>query len=430
MSVIQFLINNGYSIPRFCYHGLLSIAGNCRVCVIDDREAKTSVSCALCYEIYTSELFNDSAIIGVYVKNALAVREYIFEFLLLSHPLDCPICDRGGECELQDMSNSFGFDIGRNKIKKSTLKDKYFNLSISTHMTRCITCGRCVRFLKEITNTFTLGIVGRGNVCEISNYIINVDYNVYSSNIIDLCPVNIYRENIDSKNKGFLDVGVLCFDSEYEDNLINDSIKYDYTHDGTLGNINSIYCNNIRYEMEIKDFYDFILVIYDYKYLYCSKYDLKEENLLNYYISYTILFFISVNIHRLIFNYLTILNINKYILRLYYSLPITYSSRYFVDNVYECVLCANCSASCPSIWWNSMNYLGPAILLQAYRWVVNSNDSDISNRLSNLNFGYSISLCHGIGNCTIVCPKNLDPASKITDLKALIGFKLGNFYYS
>jgi len=356
MSMIQFLINNNYSIPRFCYHGLLSIAGNCRVCVIDDREMKTSVSCALCYETYRHEYFNNNAIIGVYVKNALRIREAIFEFLLISHPLDCPICDRGGECELQDMTNSFGSDHGRVDSIKGSVNDKFFSISISTHMSRCISCGRCVRFLREISNSFNLGIVGRGNFCEISSYTSCYDSTngIYSSNIIDLCPVSLY----------------ICKFKSYS--------EYIY----------------IMYFLQISSMF----IKFVYNFIFLSPYFCDVQT-------------------------------NLYFYRLYYSLPVTYSSRKLLDNVYECVLCASCTASCPSYWWNSNTYLGPAVLLQAYRWVVDSKDSDFYNRLSILDMCYNISLCHGIGNCKVVCPKNLDPASRISDLKSILGFKSGVLYY-
>jgi|SaaInl7_135m_RNA_FD_contig_21_2645341_length_1231_multi_20_in_0_out_0_2 hypothetical protein len=368
MSMIQFLINNSYSIPRFCYHGFLSIAGNCRVCVIDDREMKTSVSCAMCYESYRVESFNNNAIIGVYVKNALRVRESIFEFLLLSHPLDCPICDRGGECELQDMTNSFGSDRGRNNDIKSAIKDKLFNISISTHMSRCITCGRCVRFLREITQCYDLGILGRGNVVEVSNYIynINMSYNIYSSNIIDLCPVSIRHIQTNVQN-----------------NCINISVLYNMS-------LTSQYC----------------------------------KILLSLLLSYII-----TNIYTYVLPYTILKSNNIYIFRLHYSLPVTYNSRKLLDDVYECVLCASCTASCPSYWWNGSSYLGPAILLQSYKCIVDSNDSDFLNRLMSLDIGYNISLCHAIGNCEIVCPKNLNPADRISDLKSILSNNLDLLYY-
>ena len=221
MSMIQFLIDNNYSIPRFCYHGLLSIAGNCRVCIIDDKELKTSISCAICYESYRVESFNSNAIVGIYVKNALRVRESIFEFLLLSHPLDCPICDRGGECELQDMTNSFGIDRSRIKDIKNNMFDKLFNALISSHMNRCIVCGRCIRFLREIVHSFELGMLGRGSVTEVSSYISNVNsvYNLYTSNIIDLCPVifsggplngyiKIHKKKIDHHD---IIISIMCY---------------------------------------------------------------------------------------------------------------------------------------------------------------------------------------------------------------------------
>jgi len=404
--MIQFLINNNFTVPRFCYHGLLSIAGNCRVCVIDDKEIKTSVSCSMCYEVYITETFNNNAIVGVYIKSALYIRENIFEFLLLSHPLDCPICDRGGECELQDMTNSFGSDRGRNFDIKSSIKDKILNMTISTHMTRCITCGRCVRFLREIVNNFTIGIVGRGNMCEIGSYVSNYSsiYNIFLSNIIDLCPVcyngNIYKAVF----------------------LINSVDNYNC-------NIN---IKNINYYYGLQKYYDFNLVLnyknMDIKYIHegINKYNIVYSNiyLLNLYVELLLpSFFYTGIIEDIYYSKL-------FRLRLYYSLPVHYLSRNLLNDVYECVLCASCTASCPSYWWNGGIYLGPAVLLQSYRWIVDSKDSDILNRLELYDIGYNISLCHAIGNCEIVCPKNLNPADRISDIKSLMGYRLNILYYS
>jgi len=381
MSMIQFLIKSNYSVPRFCYHSLLSVAGNCRVCVIDDKEIKTSVSCALCYESYEIEAFNNNSIIGIYVKNAIYIREYIFEFLLLSHPLDCPICDRGGECELQDMTNSFGADRSRYSDNKSVIADKLFNTAISTHMSRCITCGRCVRFLREISSCYYLGIVGRGNLSEISSYVDIVAENIlYASNIIDLCPVCILVVSGLDKKFNFLICLVLLVGVNFEHLFFYIHVLH------VLSHISSSYTNLISF---------------------CT-------STTGAYVAYSIYFSEFCK---------------KYIYRVYYSLPVSYQSRKLLDDVYECVLCASCSASCPSYWWNSGMYLGPAVLLQAYRWIVDSNDSQFYKRLNILDINYNISLCHGIGNCKIVCPKNLDPAGKISDLKSILGFNNMELYY-
>lgn len=353
--MIQHLIDNKYNIPRFCYHGLLSIAGNCRVCVIDDKEVKTSVSCAMCYESYRMDLVNDGAVVGVYVLNAVSIRENIFEFLLLSHPLDCPICDRGGECELQDMTQSFGSDRGRYFETKRSVRDKSFSISVSTHMARCIVCGRCVRFLREILGFYGIGIVGRGEQCEVSSYLHSIcsDNLLYMGNIIDLCPVCYFWD--------FRNNRVIC--------IIGSGFLY------LFGSF-AILCSCLNFVV------------------------------------------IMLNTHKYR------IYVNFYLLRLYYTVPVTYYSRGLVDNVYECVLCACCTASCPSYWWNGGSYLGPAVLMQLYRWVVDSRDSVFLHRVSLLDMGYNISLCHGIGNCTIVCPKNLNPASKISDMKSVLGFNM------
>jgi len=169
-------------IPRFCFHEKLSIAGNCRMCLVEvAKVAKPVASCALPVaegmQVYTNSMM---------VKKA---REGVLELLLINHPLDCPICDQGGECDLQDQTLIFGNDRSRFYESKRAVSDKLVSPLIKTIMTRCIHCTRCVRFLTEITGTYELGITGRGNNSEIGTYVKNQINSELSGNVIDLCPV-------------------------------------------------------------------------------------------------------------------------------------------------------------------------------------------------------------------------------------------------
>lgn len=181
ITVYQFCYNNKIYLPVFCYHERLSIAGNCRMCLVEVNNG-LSVSCAINFiegmEIYTN---------SIRVKNG---RESVLEFLLVNHPLDCPICDQGGECDLQDISLIFGSDRGRYYDNKKRAVDNFEIQApfIKTVMTRCIHCTRCVRFANEIAD-FTLGIIGRGSNMEIGTYVNVIEDDVLSGNIIDLCPV-------------------------------------------------------------------------------------------------------------------------------------------------------------------------------------------------------------------------------------------------
>jgi NADH dehydrogenase/NADH:ubiquinone oxidoreductase subunit G len=185
ISLIAYLIANGISIPHYCYHNNLSIAGNCRICLIELKNAmKPVVSCATSAKtaLYNNNMFHDSALI----KKA---RENILEFLLLNHPLDCPICDQGGDCDLQDQSLFFGFTQRRFYKFKRIVIDKDLGPTVKTVMTRCIHCTRCVRFATEIAGIEELGIFGRGGESEIGTYIKRVLTSELSGNVIDLCPV-------------------------------------------------------------------------------------------------------------------------------------------------------------------------------------------------------------------------------------------------
>lgn len=195
VSLIAYLIANGISIPHYCYHNDLSIAGNCRVCLVELKNSmKPIVSCATNAKtvLYNNSIYYDSALI----KKA---RENILEFLLLNHPLDCPICDQGGDCDLQDQSLFFGFTKRRFYKFKRIVSDKDLGPIVKTVMTRCIHCTRCVRFAAEIAGIRDLGVFGRGNDSEIGTYINKVMSSELSGNVIDLCPVGNLTKKIYKK---------------------------------------------------------------------------------------------------------------------------------------------------------------------------------------------------------------------------------------
>lgn len=169
-------------IPRFCYHERLSIAGNCRMCFVEMPKAKKPIL-ACSTPIHEGIEFYTNTYV---VKKA---QESVLEFLLINHPLDCPICDQGGECDLQELTRNFGSDRGRfNEIKRS-VEDLNLGILIKTIMTRCIHCTRCIRYASEILNHPILGTSGRGRDTEVSTYINNVLDSEMSGNVIDLCPV-------------------------------------------------------------------------------------------------------------------------------------------------------------------------------------------------------------------------------------------------
>lgn len=182
ISILEACRSVGIKIPRFCYHENLSIAGNCRMCLVELNEiAKPIVACS------TDILEN--MIIYTESPMVLKARENVLEFLLLNHPLDCPICDQAGECDLQDQAIFFGSHIGRNYFNKRGVEDKNLNHVIKTIMTRCIHCTKCVRFGEEICGVKFFGTLNRGTNTEIGNYLIKLSLSEVSANVIDLCPV-------------------------------------------------------------------------------------------------------------------------------------------------------------------------------------------------------------------------------------------------
>lgn len=182
MSVLQACEIAGVDIPRFCYHSRLSIAGNCRMCLVEvEKSPKPVASCAM------------PALPGMKIKTdtpvAKKAREGVMEFLLMNHPLDCPICDQGGECDLQDQSMAFGSDRGRFTEMKRSVVDKNLGPLVKTVMTRCIQCTRCVRFASEVAGVQDLGMLGRGSGEEIGTYVEKLMTSELSGNVIDICPV-------------------------------------------------------------------------------------------------------------------------------------------------------------------------------------------------------------------------------------------------
>ena len=183
MTVLQVAERAGEEIPRFCYHERLSIAGNCRMCLVEVKPGppKPQASCAL-PAAEGQEIFTDTPM----VKKA---REGVMEFLLINHPLDCPICDQGGECDLQDQAMGYGRDGSRYAENKRAVEEKYMGPTIRTYMTRCIQCTRCVRFVSEIAGVSDIGMISRGEDAEITTYLEKAVGSELSGNVNDLCPV-------------------------------------------------------------------------------------------------------------------------------------------------------------------------------------------------------------------------------------------------
>ena len=172
----------GIDIPRFCYHHKLSIAANCRMCLVDVEKAPKPLPACSTPVAEGMKVFTES-------RRAVSAQRGVMEFLLINHPLDCPICDQGGECELQDLAMGYGRSISRFTERKRVVKDKNLGPLVATDMTRCIHCTRCVRFLEEIAGTSELGGIGRGEKTEISTFVERNINSELSGNIIDLCPV-------------------------------------------------------------------------------------------------------------------------------------------------------------------------------------------------------------------------------------------------
>ena len=181
-TVLQACEIAGAEIPRFCYHERLSIAGNCRMCLVEiEKSPKPVASCA--------QPAADGQVVYTTTPKVKKAREGVMEFLLINHPLDCPICDQGGECDLQDQALAYGRGFTRYQENKRAVTEKYMGPLIKTVMTRCIHCTRCVRFAEEVAGVEEIGAIGRGENMQITSYLEQAVRSELSGNVIDLCPV-------------------------------------------------------------------------------------------------------------------------------------------------------------------------------------------------------------------------------------------------
>ena len=181
-TVLQACEAAGAEIPRFCYHERLSIAGNCRMCLVEmEKSPKPIASCAMPAA--------DGQVVHTRTPKVTKAREGVMEFLLINHPLDCPICDQGGECDLQDQALAYGRGSSRYDENKRAVTEKYMGPLVKTIMTRCIHCTRCVRFAEEVAGVEEIGAIGRGENMQITSYLERAVTSEVSGNVIDLCPV-------------------------------------------------------------------------------------------------------------------------------------------------------------------------------------------------------------------------------------------------
>ena len=191
MTIIQAAEVAGVEIPRFCYHERLSIAGNCRMCLVEVQGGppKPAASCAMQVRDLRPGPNGEAPVVKTKSPMVKKAREGVMEFLLINHPLDCPICDQGGECDLQDQAMAYGVDFSRYREPKRASDDLNLGPLVATKMTRCISCTRCVRFTTEVAGITQMGQTGRGEDSEITSYLnMTLDSNL-QGNIIDLCPV-------------------------------------------------------------------------------------------------------------------------------------------------------------------------------------------------------------------------------------------------
>ncbi|SEN48148.1 NADH dehydrogenase subunit G [Gemmobacter aquatilis] len=191
MTIIQAAEVAGIEIPRFCYHERLSIAGNCRMCLVEvvGGPPKPAASCAMQVRDLRPGPNGEPAVVKTNSPMVKKAREGVMEFLLINHPLDCPICDQGGECDLQDQAMAYGVDFSRYREPKRASEDLNLGPLVETKMTRCISCTRCVRFTTEVAGITQMGQTGRGEDSEITSYLNETLASNLQGNIIDLCPV-------------------------------------------------------------------------------------------------------------------------------------------------------------------------------------------------------------------------------------------------
>ena len=181
-TIIEVADNHGIEIPRFCYHKKLSVAANCRMCLVEVKNFPKPLPACATQVADGMEIFTKS-------KQTKDCQQSVMEFLLINHPLDCPICDQGGECDLQDTAMAYGSPKSRYQEEKRVVLNKNLGPLVSTDLNRCIQCSRCVRFLKEVGGMQELGLIGRGEHAEISAYVKKSVESEISGNVIDLCPV-------------------------------------------------------------------------------------------------------------------------------------------------------------------------------------------------------------------------------------------------
>ncbi|MBC7155054.1 MAG: NADH-quinone oxidoreductase subunit G, partial [Rhodobacteraceae bacterium] len=191
LTLIQACEQAGVEVPRFCYHERLSIAGNCRMCLVEvvGGPPKPAASCAMQVKDLRPGPEGAPPVIKTNSPMVKKAREGVMEFLLINHPLDCPICDQGGECDLQDQAMAYGVDFSRYREPKRASEDLDLGPLVETHMTRCISCTRCVRFTSEVAGITQMGQTGRGEDAEITSYLNQTLDSNLQGNIIDLCPV-------------------------------------------------------------------------------------------------------------------------------------------------------------------------------------------------------------------------------------------------
>lgn len=190
-TLLQACKEAGAEIPRFCFHERLSIAGNCRMCLVEVKGGppKPTASCAVAVKDLRPGPNGEPPVVLTKSPMVKKARQGVMEFLLINHPLDCPICDQGGECDLQDQAIAYGVDSSRFAENKRAVEDKYIGPLVQTSMNRCIQCTRCVRFMAEVAGTGEMGAIGRGEDMEITTYLESAMHSELQGNIADLCPV-------------------------------------------------------------------------------------------------------------------------------------------------------------------------------------------------------------------------------------------------
>src|SRR5438046_9602821 len=181
-TILQACEHAGIEVAHFCHHERLAITVNCRMCLVEvERSPKPIASCAM--------PATDGMVVLTQSPKAVKAQKGVMEFLLINHPLDCPICDQGGECDLQDQAMAYGVDSSRFKENKRAVVDKYVGVLVKTIMNRCIHCTRCVRFMTEVAGVPELGAAGRGGDMEITTYLESAMTSELQGNVVDLCPV-------------------------------------------------------------------------------------------------------------------------------------------------------------------------------------------------------------------------------------------------